>query len=327
MGPNPEGSTILNFPIEIKKNNNPTQFFQVNWMLHDRCTYKCSYCAPSNYAGTDSWLDISKVIHTCDQIEEQVRLMYPSLRMKILLGGGEPTVWKDFKLLVNYLYSKNWAMHIVTNNSRSLNWWKSVEVNWDYLGISLHPEFVDLDSFIINCSYLINKSSILVIRTMLHPDINLFNKAIEYATIIKEKIPNIIIQWVPISYNFGGVNIELPDYSESQQITIKNLLSQPRKQLNHDYKIVTWDTGKSEIANANYLIALNMHNFKGWECYAGIEGIFIDSKGNINTGTCLEGNKIGHILDSKIELSKTPVICTKNSCTCVADVLYSKKRI
>jgi MoaA/NifB/PqqE/SkfB family radical SAM enzyme len=315
------------FPIEIKRNNSNTQYFQINWMLHDRCTYKCSYCAPNNYAGKDSWLDIDKVINTCKQIEDQVTIKYPSYKMMIVLGGGEPTIWKDFPSLIEYLYNKEWSLHLVTNGSRSLRWWNSLYVKWDYLGISLHPEFANIDDLIEKCNYLIDKTNLLCIRVMLHPDEILFDKAIDYAVKIEKTIPKAIIQWVPISYNFGGVDIKLPKYTEAQNSMIKLLLLEKKKHINHNYKLVTWSDGTTDIVNGNHLIASNLHNFKDWECSAGLDGIFIDSRGYINRGTCLEGTRIGHILDNNISLYDKPIICKKTSCICVTDVLYSKKKL
>ena len=39
----------------------PNNGVHLNWMLHDRCTFDCSYCPPSNKAGIDSWLKEDKV--------------------------------------------------------------------------------------------------------------------------------------------------------------------------------------------------------------------------------------------------------------------------
>lgn len=316
------------FPIEIKRNNNPIQYFQINWMLHDRCTYKCSYCAPANYAGSDAWLDEDKVINTCNEIEKQVKIKYPDKKMMIIMSGGEPTVWKGFNKLTSYLYNKNWSMHINTNASRSLSWWKTNDVIWDYLGLSLHSEFVDIDSFIEKCDYFQDKTNLLCIRVMLHPEETLFDKAIEYAVKIEKVVPKAIIRWVPISYNFGGIDIKLPKYTDAQSTMIKLLMFNNKKNsINHNHKLVTWSNGKTDIANGSQLIGSNLHNFNNWLCYAGLDGIFIDSRGYIFRGTCLEGKKAGHILDSKISLYDEPVICKKTSCTCATDVLYSKKKV
>lgn len=314
-------------PIAIKRSNESKQYFQINWMLHDRCTHKCSYCAPSNYAGLDDWLDLQKVISFCSQVEDQIKNLYPDLKMQVVFSGGEPTVWKDFKSLAEILYNNKWSLHLVTNGSRSLKWWESIEVYWDYLGVSLHTEFVDINSFIEKCYFLQNKTNLLCIRVMLHPEESLFNKAIEYANKIQQKVSQAIIQWVPISYNFGGINIDLPDYTELQKLTIKNLIYNQKKHINHNYKLVTWDTEETDIVNGNHLIASGLNNFKNWLCNSGIDGIFINSKGKIYRGTCLEGGSIGHILDSKILLYDKPIVCQKTSCTCVADVLYSKKKL
>lgn len=314
-------------PIEIKRSERALQYFQINWMLHDRCTYKCSYCAPSNYAGLDDWLNLDVVIKSCIQIENQVKERYPHLKMQVVFSGGEPTVWKDFKKLVEILYARGWSIHLVTNGSRSLSWWKSINVVWDYLGISLHSEFFDDDSLIEKCKYLTSKSKLLVVRSMLHPNSILFQKSIDYSKKLFNEVENLYIQWVPISYNFGGIEIKLPKYDELQLSTISDLIKNQKKHINHSHKLVVWEDSTTDIANGNHLIASSMHNFKDWICNAGIDGIFIDSRGRIYRGTCLQGSCIGSILDFSIKLYNEPIVCQKTACTCVVDVLYSKKKL
>jgi organic radical activating enzyme len=313
-------------PIAIKNSEN-NNYFQINWMLHDKCTYACSYCPPSNHKGTDSWLKLDKVIDTCNSIQNQIG---DKLNMQILFSGGEPTVWKDFPELARHLYKKNWSLNIVSNLSRSLEWWKTLDIQWNQASASLHPEFTDIENFIEKCNFIKTTAQILTARIMLHPNPVLFKKAIDFGHRIKTSCPEVYIEWVPIIYEFGGVQIPLSQYSDDQ-IKIISILKPgaaiKTPEIQKSLKTIVWENKSEMPFNAQHLIKANKNRFEGWECDAGLDGIFIDSRGNIFRGTCLQGNKIGNIQDDSIVLPSNSVICNKRICECVTDVYYSKKNI
>jgi hypothetical protein len=312
-------------PIKIK--NYSELYFQINWMLHDRCTYACSYCPPSNHAGSDSWLDLDKVISVCESIEYQIG---KKRKMQILFSGGEPTVWKNFPNLIEHLFKKGWSLNVITNLSRSKDWWNELDVKWDCVSASFHPEFVDVDQFIEKCNIIKNKSNILCIRVMLHPDKILFNRAISNAFKIFQNCPEVYIEWIPIIYEFGGAVIPLSPYSDDQNSIISKLkpLANGNKQiLSSNLKSVVWENSKEEKLNAQFLVKNNLNKFKGWSCSAGLDGIFINSKGEVFRGTCLQGEILGNIQDGFINLPSDPVICEKKTCECLTDVYYSKEKI
>lgn len=312
-------------PIQIK--DAPGQkYFQINWMLHDRCTYSCSYCPPSNHAGDDNWLDLEKVIQTCESFREQV---IPERKMQILFSGGEPTVWKNFSNLVEYLSSKEWSLNMVSNLSRSTAWWKDLNVSWDQISASLHPEFTDIDDFIKKCNIIKEKSKSLTIRVMLHPEAELFKKAILFGNKARALCPEAYIEWVPIIYEFGGASIPLSPYTDEQRSIISNLKSGRRifKRIEIvNQKKVVWENGTENFLIAQDLVRQGKNMFTGWKCSAGLSGVFINSRGEIYRGTCLQGEKIGNINDDALTLPTEDIICNKKICECVTDVFYPKSQ-
>jgi MoaA/NifB/PqqE/SkfB family radical SAM enzyme len=318
-------------PIEIKRDSSKNQYFQINWMLHDRCTYACSYCPPGNHAGSDAWLKIDKAIDICKNIESQVKLKYPDLGMQVLLGGGEPTVWKDFPELARYFYQSGWSIHMVTNLSRSLNWWKSLDIRWNTIGISLHAEYADESSLAEKIEYLLDHCDTVKLRVMLHPKDGLFQKSIDIANNLKSKFPDLIVMWVSILHEFGGTHINISQYSDEQRTVIDELVKKRmtgrQTQTNDTFKKIVWNNNITTGLNGQYLVNVGLNKFSNWECDAGLDGLFIDGSGNITRGTCREGGTIGHILDSDFKLPDEPIICSLKSCTCVTDVLYSKRKI
>ena len=313
-------------PIEIKRDTSANQYFQINWMIHDKCTYACSYCPPQNHDGDDSWLKIDQVIKTCNAIKQKVQQRNPTLKMQILFNGGEPTVWKDFAPLVTYLDQEQWSLHMVTNLSRSLSWWKDLNFSWDYLSASYHSEYTNIDEFIEKCQYLQHRSKILSIRVMLPPDEKLFQQTVNIVDKLRHKVPLAVIQCIPILYEFGGVSIPLTPYTTEQTTKINELLNYRSQSKNSNLKLVTWENNSTTMLDSNKFINTGKNNFNGWSCDAGIDGIFINSQGTIFRGTCREGGELGNMLDNNFELPAKSIVCGKNSCTCVTDVLYSKRK-
>ena len=75
------------------------------------------------------------------------------------------------------------------------------------------------------------------------------------------------------------------------------------------------------------------NKFKGWNCYAGIDGLFINELGLISGAACLPEGKdefgsvqwLGRIDKPKqFRMRTDPYICEKNECFCNTDLILSK---
>lgn len=85
--------------------------------------------------------------------------------------------------------------------------------------------------------------------------------------------------------------------------------------------IIVYDIeGNSKNIYANDLVKNEEVNLENWICGIGLESIEIKSNGDIYRGTCRVGGKIGHIDDDIWVLPNNFINCTKNQCTCVADL-------
>ena len=92
-----------------------------------------------------------------------------------------------------------------------------------------------------------------------------------------------------------------------------------------DLKVYTLT--ESEEGWANDLVKAEAVNFEGWSCGIGTESIDIYSDGSLFRGTCKMGGPIGHVDDEVWNLPKDNIICTKRSCTCVADLKTKRHKI
>lgn len=87
--------------------------------------------------------------------------------------------------------------------------------------------------------------------------------------------------------------------------------------------ILHFDNEESREANVNDLLATESNKFKGWLCWAGVQNISIDNEGNVWRAICKVGGKLGTIYEG-FSVPKEPIVCTKDSCTCAADIQLSK---
>ena len=76
--------------------------------------------------------------------------------------------------------------------------------------------------------------------------------------------------------------------------------------------------------NINDITVRQENSYQGWQCYAGLESLMIDAKGDVYVATC-RGKKLGNIFDD-FEMPTEPVICPKTWCACAADLNTSKAK-
>jgi len=84
----------------------------INLDLTSACNFSCPFCVDSRLINAGKTLaleDVKETIHT---------LHSRGLLSVILIGGGEPTLHKDFGEIVRYIKSKELQIGIVTNGSR-----------------------------------------------------------------------------------------------------------------------------------------------------------------------------------------------------------------
>jgi hypothetical protein len=80
----------------------------------------------------------------------------------------------------------------------------------------------------------------------------------------------------------------------------------------------------SQIIHANDIIKLHLNKYKGWTCNAGIESLMINWDGEIHRATCRVGGSLGNIYQDTFVGPTNPITCTRDWCTCAADIPISK---
>jgi MoaA/NifB/PqqE/SkfB family radical SAM enzyme len=84
----------------------------INLDLTSACNFSCPFCVDSKLINAGKSLTFEEVKKTIDTLHSH------GLLSVILIGGGEPTLHKDFGEIVLYIKSKRLQVGIVTNGSR-----------------------------------------------------------------------------------------------------------------------------------------------------------------------------------------------------------------
>jgi MoaA/NifB/PqqE/SkfB family radical SAM enzyme len=84
----------------------------INLDLTSACNFSCPFCVDSKLINAGKSLTLEEVKKTIETLHSH------GLLSVILIGGGEPTLHRDFEEIVRYIKSKRLQIGIVTNGSR-----------------------------------------------------------------------------------------------------------------------------------------------------------------------------------------------------------------
>lgn len=303
----------------------------VDWWLGNVCNYKCSYCFFDSNKGDKRVPPLKTYENNIDyflsKIEENGHKAY------FILSGGEPTVYQDIDVILSKIkLSKCYnGSLLVTNASRTINWWQRNKDLFDTINISFHIENADVNHILEVCKIL--KDKITTVTVMMHRErfldcINahqyfIDNNILEYA--------NLCVKALDDTEKNNG---KLFDYTDEQNIFIKNnyFIS---KNVPHNYPTpdacVAIDKEENLYRYLPNTIAHIDPNFYNWSCMIGTEHISINYSGDIQAN-CRQPifDKSYNMYHSNLEkdnfnLLYKPVKCTIKRCRCTGLYNISKK--
>ncbi|NQZ02460.1 MAG: radical SAM protein [Bdellovibrionales bacterium] len=302
-------------------NKDHENYVVVNWCVGNTCNYSCSYCPSGLHDGSVKWPDFSTIARFCRSVVDH----HPGKKVYFEFTGGEITLWKDFSKLAEVLFLMGCRVGIISNGSRSHQFYEKLIPMIDHVCLSYHPESAKPDHF-LKTVQMCAKEIRTHVNFMMHPDFFLENLDLAYK--VKE-IPNISIAIQPLTKEMGE---ELFDYTDTQRKVINSQNAFLARQIQHD-KAFEYYRGAMEMhkpdgetikMSPQRFISSGNNSWKGWHCYAGVEQIVVDMKGDIFRGWCLEGGSIGNIRDENLELPSQPVLCSKSYCHCNLDIMTTK---
>ncbi len=287
------------------------KYITIIWTVSTVCNYKCSYCIDHLHKGK-SFPNYQKFVDFLHLLQTK----YPDKIIRLILMGGEVTLWKNLIPFTKEVKSKfNIIIFLVSNGSQSLQWWKDNSKYFDYIMLSYHIEKSSVEHFINVSKIIRHKGHILL---MLH--FEMVDKIMIIGREISEKgkiyVSPKLLRLDPTLelYSYTKKQIE-----ESRYINFcyfpkqfNELISAPME--------VQFDNNKIESFLFKEYETSNKYNrLKGWYCYGGIENFYVDEDGEIFGGYCKQGT-IGNIYNDKIELPDEPFLCGKDVCIYSTDL-------
>ena len=281
----------------------------VEWNLGKRCNYDCSYCPSSIHDSFSPHTDINILEGVIDQL---VALDRP---VRISFTGGEPAVHPDFEDLLDYCKRKGiFWINLTTNGTRGYRWYLDNEMYFNHLVFSLHFEQDWTRIFDTILKYYDSTEQDFFVNVMAH------HNYMHNVKVVVKKFNEIGIKYAirRIRWTEGDHNVfdDLKyDGKDLEWIIAHDATAKPNVRIDNE-----------KIMHANDVIKLHMNNFKGWHCSAGIESLMINWDGEVHRATCRVGGSLGNIYHKTFKSVTEQIICTRDWCTCAADIPLTKEK-
>lgn len=283
---------------------------KVEWNIGKRCNYDCTYCPKEIHDNYSSHTPIDILEKTIDQL---VEIGKP---IRLSFTGGEPTVHPDFEDLLEYCKRKGiFWINLTTNGTRPSRWYLNHEMFFNHIVFSLHFEY-DWQRIArtINEFYDGTERDFFVNVMAHHDHMDNVRKVVKQFKEVGIKYAVRRIRWTEGDHNvfddlkYNGNDLQ---WILEQDATVK-----PNVRIDDD-----------KVMHANDVIKLHLNQFKGWSCNAGIESLMINWDGEVHRATCRVGGSLGNIYTGSFVVPTEPIICTRDWCTCAADIPLTKFKL
>jgi molybdenum cofactor biosynthesis enzyme MoaA len=294
-------------------------WFVVNWCLGNTCNFSCSYCLPGLHDGSKKWPSKEDV----QSFIERLMKAHPSKKFYFEFTGGEVTLYRDFIDICRFIKDKGGDVGCISNASRTLRWWDENKAVMDHVCLSFHPEEADPVHY-LQVVQLLHKVTSVHSNIMMHPDADKFNTGLALAVQVAA-LGDVSLALQPLLVDFGT---RLYEYTPEQtarldsQTELTKTIKYTRALKHYRGAMRKVETG--EVKSPHRFIADGSNNWRGWDCYAGVEQLIVDMDGSVHRGWCKVGASIGKIWDANLPLYTEPVRCTKTMCHCNFDIMATK---
>ena len=284
---------------------------KIEWNLGKRCNLDCTYCPSSIHDNFSPHTDINVLERTVDKLCE---LDKP---LRISLTGGEPCVHPDIEDFLEYLKRKNiFWVNITTNGTRDYGWYLMNEIFWNHAVFSLHFEHPNWTRSYNNIlKYYDSTERDFFVNVMAHHDyMDHVKRVVKSFKELGIKYAIRRIRWTEGDHNvFDDLRYQGKDL---EWILAEDATVKPNCRYDDEH-----------VIHANDVIKKHLNQFNGWSCNAGIESLMINWDGEVHRATCRVGGSLGNIYTGTFVPPSDPVICTRDWCTCAADIPLTKFKL
>ena len=331
----------MTYPIKIKSTQ-PNNVLEIRWDPNNTCNFSCRYCFPGANANTHKTLDdvdllVTNFQHMFDHYAKHLN----KTQFNFIIGGGEPTLWKNFGVFLGKIKSRhNIYTTVISNASRTLRWWADYAPYIDNAVLSFHAAQGNLDHHIAVADVLYQKGKKVTVLVLMDP--NCWDQCIDVVNYMKQhsKYP-----WFIETKTIVDTSILTVKYTANQKEYlkteikripnifwfIKNIRLLLSKAVKRHKSVATLNTGIKLFARSSTYINKNFIKFKGWNCNIGLESVYINWDGSIK-GSCGQTlfnlNSSFNILDQNFVINFNPLLvsstCQMNVCNCLPETHISK---
>lgn len=279
---------------------------RIEWNLGKQCNYDCSYCPAEIHDYTSPHTDITILKSVVDNLSVIPR------PVRISFTGGEPTVHPQFKELVDYVkYKGIYWINLTTNGTKSPDYY--INLNADHIVFSLHFEYNWQRA--MNTIVKVNKESnkAVMVNVMVHPD------HVDKAKLCCSKFQLAGVKYTLRRIRWTQGDHDLFDDMRYHPDDLEWMLN-VESTAHANCEI---DDGEAYV-HANDIIKNKLNKFNNWSCMAGIESLMINWDGTLYRATCRVGDSLGNIYENNFTFPTEPITCTRQWCTCAADIPLTK---
>lgn len=115
------------------------KFKTVTWDIGRLCNFDCHYCSKNSHNNFDPVKNLKFFINAYENIKRWWNI--DNERIKFVITGGEPTVYKDYLSFVKILKQDNHIVHTTTNGSNTVNYYSEL-ARYSDLSFSIHLNYV-----------------------------------------------------------------------------------------------------------------------------------------------------------------------------------------
>lgn len=319
------------FPVKVETYEGSPPYKFIEWKLHDKCNYDCSFCGEENKLGIRGWFDLEKNKAIVDRIAD----ICGDTPYWIQLTGGEPTLYPKLIELMSYMRQKGAYTSILTNGSRTIRWWKMMRDAkvLDILYITYHCEQNADSHHIANVINLFHDEPVLTMVSSTYTKDSV-QDAFDGSTYILENTGAWVNMYAMslIDYHIDASTVTEELFEKIKSINgvpgklniTKKLSEIPRHLLGlKSTTVVTFSDDSAEEKNLLMMTKLAENRFEGWTCEAGMNTLKIEDD-FISRGGCRRDG-IPFSLDN-IKFYDKPFKCDVFDCFCYIDMVSTKTK-
>lgn len=294
---------------------------EVHWDITMRCNYSCRYC--ESYDN-----NVPLIFKTLDEYKKSLDYIKQFLDCKkprLVLLGGEPTLFKDWVELLEYAISLGFKPELTTNLSVGINYLKKhmTKIKKPIIDVSWHPSFVkDTKELLDKIKFLEDNNCLKGVSIM---GDTAYWKDVEYA------VSN--LQYIKDKLSVSMIYDEKPESLEIRGDSWTYTPEQKKFMFDNSSPVrLKWDmfiNNRIESKAEKYLEEHSLLNFKGMYCAVGQKRITIKPNGDVYPSVCLmnyDKAKMGNVFKQDLKKPTKPLKCPFSICSCGPDIRIEKHR-